>query len=610
MIIIITMGFTFNIYAEDNSAIMKEISIELVMNYDLEDDKREELQNNLKKFIDSGIDGKTLLETLKEEDFDVFEDILNKIEQLLDDNYSSDHINELLANGKIIETNFNSIENVESTNEKPSKEREIIFYDDFSDSTSGWENRDGNRFGLNYIDGEYEVKHKQFSSGRVSLPIRLERGLNHYSITVDAKLYSGSGSYGITINLINSDKNRADFIIINESNNKSFWLIINREVVKKINISNYVEKNKYNQLKLVQNNNKSKFYIDGDLIIEYDIPKMNKNSKVGLFTCTSNKKEKPTVRFDNYKLTNLDPSNIKDNKNSELSSDKYNTRQLRVNADYRVDLTNMRPATGEMYWVPSNKLGMPNTTIEELKELKGKPKKLQEEIDVLYEALAYIQVSEMESGSGNIAIYDDNKNRRWQFPAPAEFAIKENRANCVGITNVVNYLLKDDYEEIGGAWYHRSFIIGNRKGGHVVNYIKHNNKYYIFDALGYIHERDTYSSPENGETYHKGHKHGCIHEIVNNSNGEPKFKPYVESWRFYNENMAFMVLVPMDRFPIMGSSTASHNHDTDIFISDRSNLDKIMKIYDNPEDPQVLIEEEVSVDPPQEYEDYMPYNSM
>ncbi|MDZ7672882.1 MAG: hypothetical protein U5K53_08655 [Halanaerobiales bacterium] len=43
-----------------------------------------------------------------------------------------------------------------------------------------------------------------------------------------------------------------------------------------------------------------------------------------------------------------------------------------------------------MYWVPSNKLGMPDTTLEELEELKGKPKELQEEIDVLYEALAYI----------------------------------------------------------------------------------------------------------------------------------------------------------------------------------------------------------------------------
>ncbi|MDZ7672880.1 MAG: hypothetical protein U5K53_08645 [Halanaerobiales bacterium] len=74
--------------------------------------------------------------------------------------------------------------------------------------------------------------------------------------------------------------------------------------------------------------------------------------------------------------------------------------------------------------------------------------------------------------------------------------------------------------------------------------------------------------------------------------------------------MAFMVLVPMDRFPVMGSSIASHNHDTDVFISDRADLDEIIKIYDNPEDPQVLIEEEVLVDPPQEYENYKPYNNM
>ncbi|MDZ7672881.1 MAG: hypothetical protein U5K53_08650 [Halanaerobiales bacterium] len=96
----------------------------------------------------------------------------------------------------------------------------------------------------------------------------------------------------------------------------------------------------------------------------------------------------------------------------------------------------------------------------------------------------------MEIASGNIKIRNKSKDISWQFPAPAEYSIKENKANCVGITNVINYLLKDDYEEIGGAWYHRSFIIGDKRGGHIINYIKHNDKYYIFDALGYIHDRD------------------------------------------------------------------------------------------------------------------------
>ena len=118
MVIIITVGFTFSICAEDSSGIMKKLSIELVMNYDLEDDKREEIRDNFKKIINSGIEGENLLDTIKKEDFDVFEDILNRIEQLLEENYSSEQINELLANDKILETDFNSIENKKSNNEK------------------------------------------------------------------------------------------------------------------------------------------------------------------------------------------------------------------------------------------------------------------------------------------------------------------------------------------------------------------------------------------------------------------------------------------------------------------------------------------------------------
>ena len=556
-----------------------------------------------------------LLDTIKKEDFDVFEDILNRIEQLLEGNYSSEQINELLANDKILETDFNSIENKKSNNEK-----EIIFYDDFSNTSSGWEIKNNNRYGLNYIDGEYEVKHKQTSSGRVIFPPISTNGLTNYCLEVDAKLTEGGGGYGFAFNYKNN-QNRMTVIIQSHYKNDYKGNIIkltkNSSNVERITTNNSYNKNESYRLKLIQRNEQVEFYIDDELIIDFELSTVyEEGARVGLKTVATNQEERQTVRFDNFKLTSFESEdnnnkdiNNKDNQ-KKLDEEKYNTRQLRVNADYRVDLTDMKPATGEMYWVPSNKLGMPDTTLEELEELKGKPKELQEEIDVLYEALAYIQISKMKMASGNIAIYDDNKDIRWQFPSPAEYSIKENKANCVGITNVINYLLKDDYEEIGGVWYNRSFVIGDRKGGHIINYIKHNDKYYIFDALGYIYERETYSSPENGETYHKGHKHGCIHEIANNKNGEPDFKPYVDSWRHYNENMAFMVLVPMDRFPVNGSSTASHNHDTDIFISDRADLDEIIKIYDNPEDPQVLIEEKVLVGPPQEYEKYIPYNSM
>ena len=297
------------------------------------------------------------------------------------------------------------------------------------------------------------------------------------------------------------------------------------------------------------------------------------------------------------------------NEYKSADTTKYNTRQLRVNANYRVNLSDIHPKTGEMYWVPSNVLGTPDTKISELKKLIGKPKELQKEIDVLYEALAYIQVSNIRGVSGNIEIKNKRKDIEWEFPAPAEYSIKKNKANCAAMTNIINYLLHDDYEEVGSLWYHRSYILGDRRGGHVINYIKHKNKYYIFDALAYRQDKEHFSSPENGTTYSKGDKAGCIHEIVS-IDGKPNFQPYIDFIINYNKNIAFISLISEYRYPVMGTGIADHNHDTDIYISDRINMKNINKIYDNPDDPQVLIEERVEVDLPLEYKDYKPYKNM
>jgi hypothetical protein len=318
--------------------------------------------------------------------------------------------------------------------------------------------------------------------------------------------------------------------------------------------------------------------------------------------------------FEEQDLKNLTEEKITDSFKEKTfenyDENKFNTRQLRVKADFRVNLSSETPQTGTMYWVPSNTLGLPDTKLETLKSLIGKPKELQEEIDVLYEALAYIQISEMKTTSGNITLDDTKNNIRWQFPAPAEYAIKNNEANCAAMTNVINYLLKGDYDEVGGLWYHNSFIIGDRRGGHIINYIKEDSKYYFFDALGYIKNRDTYSAPEIGENYSRGHKLGCIHELRLDDKEKTDFKPYIDMIKHYNPNIAFAVLIPEIRHPAIGISMDRSKHDSHIYLSDNVNLNQIKKLYDHPDDPQFLLEKSVKSKIPEDYKTYLPYKNM
>lgn len=131
---------------------------------------------------------------------------------------------------------------------------------------------------------------------------------------------------------------------------------------------------------------------------------------------------------------------------------KYNVQGLRVNADYRVDIQGRRrswkPNLKEgTYWVPVARAGTPDLTRNELIELRGKPEEAKRKIDVLFEALAFMNLA-IKTGHGNVK--KQGKNRiNWQYPKPAVLAIEEGEANCAASANVINYLLEDDYGDVG-----------------------------------------------------------------------------------------------------------------------------------------------------------------
>lgn len=148
------------------------------------------------------------------------------------------------------------------------------------------------------------------------------------------------------------------------------------------------------------------------------------------------------------------------------------TYALRVNAQFRL------PVNEKIYWVPVNVLGSPNLTNDEIKNLDRNPKELKANINTLSDLIRYIQLNMMRPESGNP--YRIENGIKWEFSRSIEQIVKNNGANCRDLVEFSNYILEDIYQEVGIIHWCRV------DGGHVFNYIKNNDKYFIFDLTGYM----------------------------------------------------------------------------------------------------------------------------
>ena len=76
----------------------------------------------------------------------------------------------------------------------------------------------------------------------------------------------------------------------------------------------------------------------------------------------------------------------------------------------------------------------------------------------------------------------------WHVNRSAQVVFDANAGNCGGGSNLLNYLLRGDYDEQG--YVHEQ---GNM-GGHVYNYFKNNGIYYFFDLTQIVYEKNTYAN--------------------------------------------------------------------------------------------------------------------
>ncbi|RAK06965.1 hypothetical protein C8C77_11956 [Halanaerobium saccharolyticum] len=174
----------------------------------------------------------------------------------------------------------------------------------------------------------------------------------------------------------------------------------------------------------------------------------------------------------------------------------YNVYNFRVNADFEID---MGSRFNNMIWVPASSLGKPEINKVDIYDLKNDIKMAQKEIDNVYEALMFVNLF-FDSSSGNLKVR--SKNIEWEFSEPIELVFETKTGNCAGMSNLVDYLLEGDYEEEGLMWRHMNKN-AKRNGGHIINYVKHNGRYYFFDVLSVTKSNDSYPV-ENGSMREQG----------------------------------------------------------------------------------------------------------
>ncbi len=158
-----------------------------------------------------------------------------------------------------------------------------------------------------------------------------------------------------------------------------------------------------------------------------------------------------------------------DDNNNEIVS----TKELMLTYDNYSDLAN--------FLVPKE-LGDPRLTKAELLYIAKDPKRVQEKIDNVYDLIRYMHVNQYvfdnqprADGSHDIRIQEGSYI--WHHNESAEQAIISNKGICGSTANFAHYILKNDYEETGII----QISFGPTEGGHYINYIRHQGKYYIID---------------------------------------------------------------------------------------------------------------------------------
>ena len=107
---------------------------------------------------------------------------------------------------------------------------------------------------------------------------------------------------------------------------------------------------------------------------------------------------------------------------------------------------------------------------------KGTVQELAEAIHSVPDLLTYMHYTAFGQGDGDQQL--PLENLVWHFNYSPDVIFRMNAGNCGGTAGLAEYLLQDDYDEVGiiGLSYERGM-----GGGHVINYIRQGKVYYVLD---------------------------------------------------------------------------------------------------------------------------------
>ena len=174
-----------------------------------------------------------------------------------------------------------------------------------------------------------------------------------------------------------------------------------------------------------------------------------------------------------------------------------------------------------VFWVPARTLGESRYTNGEISNMVSEaPETKQQKISTLYEALQLYQIGGFCAADDNIRISENGID--WEHHKPGYYAVLTNCGCCATDSNWLNYILKDDYDEVG-------FIATSQRdgSGHIYNYIKDGEWYYFIDLTHYRTDWVA-TAPESGnldEYYRSDFILGNIHR----TKSVEKFVSYVQN---------------------------------------------------------------------------------
>lgn len=121
-------------------------------------------------------------------------------------------------------------------------------------------------------------------------------------------------------------------------------------------------------------------------------------------------------------------------------------------------------------------LGLPKITMEEMEKLVASKdyELIKEKVTTVADAAAYFYTAKIGGESGENPVYNSRFDDGWTYAASAKEIMMVKLGACSTSSTLLNYLLKDDFEQMGYVF------IENAAGGgsHIMNYVKYNDKYY------------------------------------------------------------------------------------------------------------------------------------